>query len=131
MGIEGLARIMRLDHFNIQLARQHAAAASDYHGMIVDDENAHGARSHRDFDFLCRTVGGFVNPASIADRSALWIADGVAIFTERQPFLLFEPVQVCVNFEALDHEIAALDWHGMGRRQPHRKWALTIHRLGP
>jgi len=35
---------------------------------------------------------------------------GVAIFTERRPFLLFEPVEVCDNFEALDREIAALDW---------------------
>ncbi|MFZ0496485.1 MAG: vWA domain-containing protein [Methylocella sp.] len=35
---------------------------------------------------------------------------GVAIFTERRPFLLFEPVEVCGNFEALDREIAALDW---------------------
>jgi len=35
---------------------------------------------------------------------------GVAIFTERRPFLLFEPVEVCSSFEALDREIAALDW---------------------
>jgi mxaL protein len=35
---------------------------------------------------------------------------GAAIFTERRPFLLFEPVEVCGNFEALDREIAALDW---------------------
>jgi mxaL protein len=35
---------------------------------------------------------------------------GLAIFTERRPFLLFEPVEVCGNFEALDRAIAALDW---------------------
>ena len=35
---------------------------------------------------------------------------GLAIFTERRPFLLFEPTEVCDNFEALDREIAALDW---------------------
>lgn len=35
---------------------------------------------------------------------------GVAIFTERRPFLLFEPVEVCDNFETLDREISALDW---------------------
>lgn len=35
---------------------------------------------------------------------------GLAIFTERRPFLLFEPVEVCGNFETLDREIAALDW---------------------
>jgi mxaL protein len=35
---------------------------------------------------------------------------GLAIFTERRPFLLFEPVEICDNFETLDHEISALDW---------------------
>ncbi|QBR71143.1 VWA domain-containing protein [Beijerinckiaceae bacterium] len=35
---------------------------------------------------------------------------GVAIFTERRPFLLFDPVEVCDNFETLDREISALDW---------------------
>lgn len=35
---------------------------------------------------------------------------GLAIFTERRPFLLFEPTEVCDNFEPLDREIAALDW---------------------
>ncbi len=35
---------------------------------------------------------------------------GVAIFVEKQPFLLFEPVETCGNFSALDEEIAAIDW---------------------
>jgi mxaL protein len=35
---------------------------------------------------------------------------GLAIFTERRPFLLLEPTEVCDNFEALDREITALDW---------------------
>jgi mxaL protein len=35
---------------------------------------------------------------------------GVAIFVEKQPFLLFEPVEVCENFAPLDEEIAAIDW---------------------
>ncbi len=35
---------------------------------------------------------------------------GLAIFVERQPFLLFEPVEACENFPALDAEIDAVDW---------------------
>ncbi|CAN2534554.1 hypothetical+protein [Methylocapsa aurea] len=35
---------------------------------------------------------------------------GLAIFTEREPFLLFEPIDVCTNFAAIDAAIAALDW---------------------
>ncbi|WP_245257407.1 vWA domain-containing protein [Methylocapsa acidiphila] len=35
---------------------------------------------------------------------------GLAIFAERRPFLLFEPTEICDNFETLDREIAALDW---------------------
>lgn len=34
----------------------------------------------------------------------------LAIFTEREPFLLFEPIDVCENFAAIDAAIAGLDW---------------------
>jgi mxaL protein len=34
----------------------------------------------------------------------------LAIFTEREPFLLFEPIDVCENFVAVDAAIAGLDW---------------------
>ncbi len=35
---------------------------------------------------------------------------GLAIFVERQPFLLFKPVGVCGNFAPLAQEISAIDW---------------------
>ena len=35
---------------------------------------------------------------------------GLGIFTERRSFLLFEPIDTCANFSALDGAIAALDW---------------------
>jgi len=35
---------------------------------------------------------------------------GLAVFTERRPFLLFEPVEVCTGYAALDAAIAGLDW---------------------
>ncbi len=34
----------------------------------------------------------------------------LAIFTERRPFLLFEPIDACASFEAVDKAINALDW---------------------
>jgi len=34
----------------------------------------------------------------------------LAIFTERRPFLLFEPIDACTSFEAVDKAINALDW---------------------
>jgi mxaL protein len=35
---------------------------------------------------------------------------GLGIFTERRSFLLFEPVELCSNFAAVDGAVAALDW---------------------
>ncbi|MDP4021377.1 VWA domain-containing protein [Methylobacterium sp. NEAU 140] len=34
----------------------------------------------------------------------------LGLFTERRPFLLFEPVEVCADFAPLDGALAALDW---------------------
>ena len=34
----------------------------------------------------------------------------LALFTERQPFLLFAPIEVCADFAPLDGALAALDW---------------------
>lgn len=35
---------------------------------------------------------------------------GLGIFTERQTFLLLDPVEVCTNFAALDESISELNW---------------------
>lgn len=35
---------------------------------------------------------------------------GLGIFTERQTFLLLDPVEVCANFAALDQSISELNW---------------------
>jgi len=35
---------------------------------------------------------------------------GLGFFTERRTFLLFDPVEVCENFAAIDEAIAMLDW---------------------
>ena len=34
----------------------------------------------------------------------------LGLFTERRPFLMFTPVEVCADFTPLDGELAALDW---------------------
>ncbi|ARN80502.1 VWA domain-containing protein [Methylocystis bryophila] len=34
----------------------------------------------------------------------------LGVFTERRPFLLFEPIEVCDNYAPLTHTIEALDW---------------------
>ncbi|MEF3366440.1 vWA domain-containing protein [Methylocystis sp. 9N] len=34
----------------------------------------------------------------------------LGVFTERQPFLLFEPIEVCADFAPLDGAIQGLDW---------------------
>ena len=45
---------------------------------------------------------------------------GIAIFVEREPFLLFEPVEVCENFAPVSREIAVIDWRmGWELREPH------------
>jgi mxaL protein len=35
---------------------------------------------------------------------------GLGIFTERRSFLLFDPIEACENFAAIDEAIAMLDW---------------------
>lgn len=35
---------------------------------------------------------------------------GLGFFTERRTFLLFDPIEVCENFAAIDEAIAQLDW---------------------
>jgi len=35
---------------------------------------------------------------------------GLGIFTERRTFLLFDPVEVCENFAAIDEAIAQIEW---------------------
>lgn len=73
-----------------------------------------GSMNTRDYK-----MGG--KPASRLDyvKSALrrLIADlpcpsriALALFAEREPFLLFQPIDICENFAAVDSAIAGLDW---------------------
>ena len=55
-------------------------------------------------DFAKAALRGLVADLPCPSRVAL------AIFTEREPFLLFEPIDVCENFAAIDAAIAGLDW---------------------
>lgn len=35
---------------------------------------------------------------------------GLAVFTDRRPFLLFQPIEICENFDPLEKAINELDW---------------------
>jgi hypothetical protein len=43
MGFHRLVGVMCLDNFDVGLSREHSATSLDHHGMVVDDENAHGS----------------------------------------------------------------------------------------
>jgi len=71
--------------------------------MNVRDQRLDGADTTR-LAMEKRAVGRLL--ASLPCGSRL----GLAIFVEKQPFLLFEPIEVCENFAPIDEEIAAIDW---------------------
>ena len=71
--------------------------------MNVRDQSLDGAPASR-IDMEKRAAASLLAQLPCGSRFAL------AIFVERQPFLLFEPVEVCENFPALDAEIGAVDW---------------------
>jgi mxaL protein len=71
--------------------------------MNVRDQRLDGADTTR-LATEKRAVGRLL--ASLPCGSRL----GLAIFVEKQPFLLFEPVEVCENFSPIEEEIAAINW---------------------
>jgi mxaL protein len=54
---------------------------------------------------------------------------GLAIFVERRPFLLFEPIESCGNYSLLLSEIAAIDWKMGWDSESHV--ALALHAAMP
>ncbi len=46
----------------------------------------------------------------LLDRMPCGSRLAVAVFVERVPFLLFDPLEICGNYEPLRREISALDW---------------------
>ncbi len=79
---------------------------------VVDITGSMNVRDYTDADG---------RPASRLDRAKVALRNLVAglpcgsrvalgLFTERRPFLLFEPIEVCADFAPLDGAIAALDW---------------------
>lgn len=71
--------------------------------MNVRDTRIEGRPAAR-LDTVKRTLQGLAARLPCGSRM------GLAIFTERRSFLLFEPVEVCADFAPLDGAIAALDW---------------------
>lgn len=94
------------------LAPRLATRGSAYHLLAVVDVT--GSMNVRDYsrdgrpasrlDTVKRTLRDLVSRLPCGSRL------GLAIFTERRSFLLFEPVEVCADFAPLDGAIADLDW---------------------
>lgn len=71
--------------------------------MNTRDYSLDGAPASR-IEFAKQALRRLVADLPCPSRIAL------AIFSEREPFLLFEPIDVCENFAAIDAAIAGLDW---------------------
>lgn len=55
-------------------------------------------------DFAKRAMRVLIKQLPCPSRLAL------GVFSERQPFLLFEPINICTNFAPVDGAVDALDW---------------------
>jgi mxaL protein len=71
--------------------------------MNTRDYSLNGAPASR-IEFAKQAMRRLVADLPCPSRVAL------AVFTEREPFLLFEPLDVCENFAAIDAAISGLDW---------------------
>lgn len=73
-----------------------------------------GSMNTRDMRLSGRTVSRLEAAREVvSDAIALLPCEsrvGLAVFSERRPFLLFEPTALCTSFPAVDGAIAALDW---------------------
>ncbi|WP_363345553.1 vWA domain-containing protein [Methylocystis echinoides] len=91
---------------------QWRAARSSYDLLAVVDIT--GSMNVRDYAAAGRPISRLerVKAALRALIAGLPCSSRVAlgVFTERRPFLLFEPVDVCEDFSPLEAAIAALDW---------------------
>jgi len=76
----------------------------DITGSMNARDYALGGQPAARLDFTKRTLRELI--AGLPCRSRI----GLGIFTERQSFLLFEPVELCDNFGAVDSAIDSLDW---------------------
>lgn len=92
--------------------------------MAVRDQTVDGRPASR-LEAARRRVRGALARLPCGSRA------GLGVFTERRSFLLFEPVETCANFPALDGAVAALDarmaWEGDSHvaRGLHRAIALA------
>ncbi len=79
--------------------------------IIVDITGSMNTRDYTKADrpisrlqYAKETLGDFVAGLPCGSRI------GLGVFSERRPFLLFEPLEVCENFAPLTGTIEALDW---------------------
>ncbi len=79
--------------------------------VVVDITGSMNTRDYRvagqpaaRLEFVKMTLQEMIAKLPCASRVAL------AVFSERRPFLLFEPVETCANYAPLEGSIRALDW---------------------
>jgi mxaL protein len=91
-------------HIAVTGQRVEAVVVIDITGsMNTRDERLHGKPVSR-LDKAKATLRGLA--ASLPCGSRL----GLGLFAERRTFLLFEPIETCADFAALDGALAGLDW---------------------
>ena len=71
--------------------------------MNTRDYSAAGRPISR-LEFVKTALAEMIGNLPCASRVAL------AVFSERRPFLLFEPIETCANYAPLEGSIRALDW---------------------
>ncbi|MGH8503608.1 MAG: vWA domain-containing protein [Gammaproteobacteria bacterium] len=71
--------------------------------MNTEDYELNGMPTSR-LDYIKRSLRHALQQLPCESRA------GLGIFTERTPAILFEPVEVCENFSAIDGAIQQLDW---------------------
>ncbi len=71
--------------------------------MNTVDYESNGARLSR-LDFLKSALGEVLRRLPCGSRM------GLGLFTERESAILFQPVEVCGNYSAIDGTIARIDW---------------------
>jgi mxaL protein len=79
-------------------------AVIDITGSMNVRDYAHDGRPESRLDWAKAALRRLVADLPCGSRVAL------GLFTERRPFLLFEPVETCGNFAPLDGALASLDW---------------------
>lgn len=91
-------------HFETQRKAYDVLAAVDITGSMNARDYISDGRPQSRLEKVKRVLRDLLTKLPCGSRM------GLALFTERRSFLLFEPVEICGAYAPLDGAIAALDW---------------------